>query len=150
MITSLRLAHQYPKDVKALILHAVPTDDPTVLSFVADYTSLHSADVAEKGGMEDLIADSYGWRNWPEIVEQRPGYRQTLLVLDANEFAACQRRWGNWHLSGRAHLGGLSDEELSKIEMPVLIIPGLERQLRPVYTRRTRPKIFMLACQTPI
>jgi hypothetical protein len=52
-------------------------------------------------------------------------HRVTLLALDVDEFVSCQRRWANWYLSGRAHFGGLSDEDLSSIKIPVLIIPGL-------------------------
>src|SRR5688572_4832520 len=55
---SLYMAHQYPEDVKGLILMNPPTDDITFLKPILDARYYKLADVAEKEGMQGVIDES--------------------------------------------------------------------------------------------
>lgn len=133
---SLRLVKQYPEDVRALVLVGPPTDDVTFREVFADLVYFQSADVAEKQGMLKIVESNIGWGSWADRIEQNPGNRARLLSMDPNQFASCMRRWGNWALSGRVQYAGLTDDELSKIDVPVLIIPGMDEQYELPYKEK--------------
>ena len=127
-ILSLLMAHRYPEDVKGLILCDIGTDDPGIQKDWADAIYLQLAEVAESKGMQAVIEHSkhleLGWL--AQTIQSNPGNRERVLAQDPEQFAAILRKWGDWFLSGRVHLSGLSDDEVSKIRAPTLILPGFD------------------------
>lgn len=130
LIVSLLLAHRYPKDVRALFLHSIPTDNLQVVMFLADERYFQPAAVAEGEGMQAVIETS----PWiADGVERNPTNRKRLLSMDPIEFASIMRRWGTWFTSSRTHLAGLTDEELRHLTKPIFIAPGLD-EFHPLHT----------------
>jgi pimeloyl-ACP methyl ester carboxylesterase len=130
LLVSLLLAHRYPKDVKALFLHSIPTDNLQILKFLADDRYFQPAVVAEGEGMQSVIETS----QWiADGVERNPTNRKRLLSMDPKEFASIMRRWGTGFTSSRSHLAGLTDEELRRLTAPVFIAPGLD-EYHPQHT----------------
>jgi pimeloyl-ACP methyl ester carboxylesterase len=130
LLVSLLLAHRYPKDVKALFLHSIPTDNLQILKFLADDRYFQPAVVAEGEGMQAVIETS----QWiADGVERNPTNRKRLLSMEPKEFASIMRRWGTGLTSSRSHLAGLTDEELSRLTAPVFIAPGLD-EYHPLHT----------------
>ena len=78
-LVSLLLAHRHPKDVKALFLHSIPTDDLQILKFLADDRYFQPAVVAEGEGMQAVIEES----PWiADGVERNPTNRKRLLSMN--------------------------------------------------------------------
>ena len=61
---------------------------------------------------------------------QLPSIR--LLSLNPNQFVAHLRKYSSWDQLDRFHLAQLTDEEISQITIPCLILHGLE-ELHPRY-----------------
>lgn len=124
-ITSLLMARRYPEDVKGLIPNSTGPIDVGVAERIAGMHYLTCADLAEAKGMEAVAQTSGNWWYWPELIERNPDNRDRLLSLDPAGFAALMRRWYAWATSGRWHLAGLTDEELSQVKIPALVTHGL-------------------------
>jgi pimeloyl-ACP methyl ester carboxylesterase len=150
---SLDMARRYPQDVKGLILIDPPSDDLTLLKPLIDARYFKLAEVAESEGMQSVIAHStQAWvrfvsgaskpgewdnvMNWvAECIQMNPSNRDHLLCTDPKQFSAAMRRWGQWTLTERFHLASLSDEELSRIIAPALVLHGFNA-LHPEHTAR--------------
>ena len=148
---SLLMAHRYPQDVKALILCHPGSDDVDLLKPPADAHYFELAEVAEAEGMKAVIEHStQAWRrlgssnperwdtfrNWvAETIARNPSNLNRLLSMDAKAFAAIMKKWGDWFLSGRIHLSGLTDEEVGRIKTPALVVHGFD-EYHPEHTAR--------------
>jgi len=126
LLVSLLTAYHHPESVKGLLLEAVPLDNLEFWQNVAHGYYIESAKVAESKGMEAVVEFSNDWVNWAERIKQNPAGRGQFLSLDPIEFAAIMRKWAAWCTSGRAHLAGLTDEELGRITAPAITIPGID------------------------
>lgn len=143
-VLALLMAHSYPEDVKGLILDEIPTDNLELMGVLADGQYFQLASVAESEGMRAVLDSSIqagvrlissesnpeepDWLlNWiAETVAKNPGNRDLLLSTDPIIFAQTMRTWGNWYLTGRAHLANLSDAEIRQITVPALVVHGLD------------------------
>jgi len=125
LLVSLLTAYHHPESAKGLLLEAVPLDNPEFWQNMAQGYYIASAEVAESGGMEAVFELSNDWCNWSERFKRNLAGREQFLSQDPVEFAAIMRRWAAWCTSGRAHLAGLTDEELGRISAPAIIIPGI-------------------------
>ena len=134
-ILSLLMAHRYPEDVKGLMLLSIPTGDPSLHKSLVDAHYLQLANVAEKRGMQAVIDHpTEAIDDWVRVaIVLNPSNRDRLLSMDAKEFARIMRKWGEWFLSERIHLAGLSDEEIGGIRAPALIFHGID-QFHPRHT----------------
>ena len=147
-VYALLMAHRYPEDVKGLILSHIPTDDRKILKSVFDQIYFRFADLAATKGMKAVIGASQkacleGHRvmRWAaETIAANPSNKDRLLAMDPKEFAAINRKWGEWALSERLPLANLKDEELKRITMPVIIAPGLESH----HPERTARRVYEL------
>jgi pimeloyl-ACP methyl ester carboxylesterase len=115
---------------------------------------LDLADVAEREGMQAVIDASTqalirhvsglskpeDWdysRGWvAECIGSNPANRERFLSTDPQLFAATMRKWSAWELSPGLYRMHLSDEELARITVPALIVPGLDA-LHPEETARS-------------
>ncbi len=121
---SLMMAHRYPEDVKALVLVAPPADNIEALRPLVDGHYHDYAKIAEKEGMKAVAEATGGYWSWPDLVNRNPENLEKMLAMNPHTFAGIMRQWAKWVMSGRVHLGGLSDDELQSIDVPILIAHG--------------------------
>ena len=148
-IVSLLMAHRYPEDVKGLILHHPPTDDPELHARLLEGWYLFLAEAAEKGDMEAVISKSADKSHeysmltqWvADSIARNPDNRDRFLSMDPGIFALTMRRWANAWSPSRAHLAGLPDDEVKNIKAPAQISHGINDNIHPVQTAR---KLFEL------
>jgi pimeloyl-ACP methyl ester carboxylesterase len=152
-VLSLLMAHRYPEDVRGLILVDIPWDKPTAGSPIVDALCFQLAAVAESQGMQAVIAlSTEAWSRIPsqdydfllgwvaDTISMNPGNRARLLALDPKQFAAIMRKWGNWALSERFYLAGLSDDQIRRISAPALIAHGINER----HPRHTAEELYRL------
>jgi pimeloyl-ACP methyl ester carboxylesterase len=120
-IPSLLVAHRHPEDVKALLLVAPSTDNLELWEFLR-LRYREGAELSETKGMQAVIEIS----PWAELIKQNPANRERLLSMDPKRFAAIMRQWSKFAESGRPYFAHLSDDELQRITVPAIIIPGIE------------------------
>ena len=137
-LVSLILAHRHPEDVKGLPLRAPMTGDLEVWNRLANNRYLQPAEEAENNGMKAVIENTI----WEKVVEQNIASHEKLLSLDPKEFTAVMKRWSEWNLSGKGHVGGLSDEELRQITTPAIFIPDAVQN--DAHPRNTAEKLQKL------
>jgi pimeloyl-ACP methyl ester carboxylesterase len=148
---SLLMAHRYPDDVKGLILNDPPTDSLDILRLFVEARYYNLAIVAETDGMHAVVRhsteawnriitgtsnpESFDWlEKWAaETISMNAENRERFLSMNPQHFAAILKRWGDFMLSGRGHVSGLTDDELAHITTPALVVPGFD----PVHPRHT-------------
>ena len=139
-VMSLLMAHRFPKDVRGLVLNAPPTNDLEPLGRLMGAHYLECAELAEQKGMEAVAEERRGFPHfwfWSQLTKRNPENRERLLSIDREEFAALMRRWHSWTMSGRFHLAGLTDEELSQIKVPTIVAHLLvTNELHPAESAR--------------
>lgn len=155
-VLSLLMAKRYPEDVKGLILYVPPTDDAALLrTRLAEPHYCVFADLAETEGMQAVIdasvaawsaeisgkanpQDPHRLKKWiAETIQLHPQNREKMLSFEPGKFAETMRRWGNWVASERTYAANLTDEDLQKITVPTVLIPGWD-ELHP---RRTAERL---------
>jgi 2-hydroxy-6-oxonona-2,4-dienedioate hydrolase len=157
---SLLMAHCYPQDVKGLILMDTPVDaaDSVFIKSLMATVYYRPADIAEQSGMEAVLDNSraaymrmvtgtskpedldWAATRYADTVRMNPGNRQRLLNTDPVQFAAFTRKWADWEVYGRFSTACLSDEEMSRITAPALVLHGLD----PVHPRYTAEVVHRL------
>ena len=118
-LVSLLVGHRYPEAVKGLLLISPPTGDPELWESAGERYR-ESIKIAEQQGMQALTEIL----PWSELIEQNPANRNRLLAMNPAEFTNVMRRWNAWIMSGRAHVAGLTDEQLGAITAPAIIVSG--------------------------
>lgn len=133
---SLLMAHRYPEDVRALILHDPSTNNvQDVLQPMAEARYFCLARVAETEGMEAAIKlstdppeSAWAWlTSWvAESIAENPENRGRLLSMEPEQFSEVMKKWGRWLASPRLHLSNLSDEEIRNISKPAIVAHGFD------------------------
>jgi pimeloyl-ACP methyl ester carboxylesterase len=120
---SVRLARHYPQDVKGLLLWGPRTSDPVIMRAVADKWYGQCIELAQRGGMAAVIEGSY----FGEHLTLSPANRERLLSMDVQAFCAVMGRWRMFiETGGNTPVTGVTEEELSEISVPTLIVPGFD------------------------
>jgi pimeloyl-ACP methyl ester carboxylesterase len=140
-VLSLLMGYRYPEDVKGLLLQEAPTNNvPDAMALIARHHYYKLADAAASQGMEAVIeasAEPSEWQwvsSWVDMsIKRNPENRNRVLRTDPSRFASIMRKWGAWVESDRFHLANLSDEQLSQVQAPCLVTPGLN----PLHPRST-------------
>ncbi len=151
-VLSLILAHRHPEDVMGLFLIAPPSDDLEVWEWLANNRYVQPAKLAEIDGMKAVIETSTNWEadhtdwNWGKRIVNNPSNRDRLLSMNPKEFAVIIKRWATFMTSGRAHIGGLTDEMLHSISAPSIIIPGLDE----LHTQHAAEELHRLLPQSDL
>ena len=127
-LASLYFAYVYPAEVKGLILISIPTDDKETWNNIMQDTFLGSSDLAERKGMDAALEALDGmWSlfDWRDQFERVPRKRQQLLSMNPLTFTGTMRAWADSLMAGgRPYFAGLSDEQLSEIDLPVIVFSG--------------------------
>ena len=133
---SLWMAHQYPEDVRSLVLFSAPTDDTTLVRPSVHKHCFSLAEIAEREGMQAAIdASTASWicelqgqsserGTWlAQTIYRNPSNQARVLAIDPQLFAETMRRWGTFLLS-MSWPAGLAEEDVRSISFPVMIVPG--------------------------
>jgi pimeloyl-ACP methyl ester carboxylesterase len=120
---SLLLAHHHPEAVKALLLWRVTGGDYAAKRLAFNYYEQFLNAVAS-GGIEAVI----GTEHFAAMVKANPVNGETLRQMGAEAFAASMRRWLTGFRAGCDYpVAGLSPEDMRKLTMPAIVIPGNDR-----------------------
>jgi hypothetical protein len=88
-------------------------------------TFVTPAELAENEGMQAAIDSGGGLFGWREQIERTPQKENELLSMDPFTFARTMRAWAqSFTKHGHARFAGLSDQELSSIEIPAIVFSG--------------------------
>jgi pimeloyl-ACP methyl ester carboxylesterase len=127
-LASLYFAHVYPAEVRGLIFMAPPTDDKEAWNYVLHTSFLESAGIAETSGMAaavESMGEMGGLFDWQDQFQRVPSKKEQLLSMDPLAFAETMRTWAHSLMTdGPPHLAGLSDEQLTMINIPSLVFSG--------------------------
>lgn len=121
-LLSLLMMHRYPKAVSGLFLLSPPTDNSEFWHYVGERYRV-GAELADRKGMLAVTEVM----PWSELIEQNPANRERLLSMDSRNFATMMKQWSSWMTLGRAHVAGLSDEQLRDITTHTMIVSGLRK-----------------------
>ena len=142
-VTALSFAHRHPGAATALALFSPPTDDAAAWQGIARATFLQPARLAEMCGMPAVAEISLGLFDFPTGVAMNPDNRPALLAMNPSEFASVLRRWGRSCGSGREHVAGLSDQEISGLGLPTLVLAGPDPRTG-LHPRHTAERLHQL------
>jgi pimeloyl-ACP methyl ester carboxylesterase len=117
---SLLLALRHPEDVRGLLLWSV-TGGPVAAERLGYNYYGQFIEAAERGGMAAVIETPF----FAERIAQNPSNRERLLAMDPAEFCAVMARWRAFFTEGATlPVIGASEEQLRRIHVPVIIVPG--------------------------
>jgi pimeloyl-ACP methyl ester carboxylesterase len=117
---ALILAIRHPEAVAGLFVSR-----PSGGAFAARYLAESNYDefltAAQEGGME-AVCDRTSMR---DVIARNPSNRERLLSMDTAGFVRTVERWRRYYSeNGHLTLMGVTDEELSAIDVPICIIAG--------------------------
>lgn len=125
MCTSLYFAHMFPEDVSALLLVSPPTRDQDIWEGLISQTLTEPGRIARDNGMGAVIEHGGALFAWDNQVDLRPQKKDQLLSMDGAAFASKIEIWAEtWAGSGRPFLSSLEDDEIKKLQMPIIIVSG--------------------------
>jgi len=120
---SLLLAHHYPDAVQALLLWRVTGGDYAAKRLAFNYYEQY-LDAVASGGMEAVIATEH----FAAMVKANPVNGETLRQMGAEVFTTAMRRWLAGFREGCDFpVAGLSPEDMRKLTLPAIVIPGNDR-----------------------
>ncbi|SKA27776.1 Pimeloyl-ACP methyl ester carboxylesterase [Enhydrobacter aerosaccus] len=120
---SLLLALHHPEAVRALLLWRVTGGPYAARKLAFNYYEQFIA-AAESGGI-DAVART---EHFAAMIAANPHNRSILDRLGADGFVAAMRRWlAGFHQGSGYPVAGLSPEEMRRIALPALIVPGNDR-----------------------
>jgi pimeloyl-ACP methyl ester carboxylesterase len=120
---SLLLALHHPEAVKALLLWRVTGGDYAAKRLAFNYYEQFIA-AAEQGGIEAVVKTEH----FGAMVAANPANRKILEGMGAEQFLAAMRRWLAGFHQGSGHpVAGISPDEMRRIALPTLIVPGNDR-----------------------
>jgi pimeloyl-ACP methyl ester carboxylesterase len=120
---SLLLAHHHPDAVKALLLWRVTGGEYAAKRLAFNYYE-QFLDAVGSGGIEAVMATEH----FAAMIAANPVNGETLRRMGAEAFAAAMRRWLAGFREGCDYpVAGLNPEEMRKMTMPAIVIPGNDR-----------------------
>jgi pimeloyl-ACP methyl ester carboxylesterase len=120
---SILLAQHHPDAVKALLLWRV-TGGPYAAERLAFNYYEQYLDAVAKGGIEAVLETEH----FAAMAKANPVNAETLRQMGAERFAAAMRRWlAGFRADCDYPVAGISAENMRKITLPVIVIPGNDR-----------------------
>jgi len=117
---SLMLAIRHPGAVKGLFVSR-PSGGAFAATYLAESNYDELLEAARRDGMAAVCEDT----SMREIIARRPSNRERLMNMDPVQFIETVERWRSYFSeNGELTLIGVTDEELSTIDVPVCIIAG--------------------------
>jgi len=117
---SLLLAIRHPEDVRGLLLWWV-TGGRVAAEQLGHLYYTQFIEAAQRGGMAAVIETPF----FAERIQQNPSNRERLLAMNAEQFCAVMNRWKGFFDEGAdLPVIGATAEELSRINVPTIIVPG--------------------------
>ena len=138
--------------MRGLVLVAALTDDAQWWQAVVDAKFLEPARIIEGQGMAAALqagGGRWGVFDWVEQFSLTPHKREELLALDPTTATTALRSWAKGYTdTGHVWAGGLTDEQLSRLDVPAIIFsgPGASLDAYPVHQRT--PGVFTRRCPT--
>ena len=128
---TLMAAARMPQNVAKIAIWWI-SGGPVGLAGLAWFYCGDQIAAASKGGMEAVAA----LPSWAEQIARNPKIRDTLLAQDPDDYIATMQRWGKaFAYSDASPVPGLTDEDLSKLTMPILVFRSGKSDM--AHTRRT-------------
>ena len=120
---SLLLALHHPEAVKALLLWRVTGGAFAAKRLAFNYYEQFIA-AAEQGGIDAVVRTEH----FAAMVAANPANRKILEGMGAEAFMAAMKRWlAGFHKGSGQPVAGLTPDELRRIALPTLIVPGNDR-----------------------
>ena len=115
---SLLLALRHPEAVKVLLLWHVTGGAVAAERLGYNYYE-QFIEAAERDGMQGVVDSEF----FAERIAENPSNRERLLAMDIQEFIGVMRRWRAFFTADKPVIGA-TEEELKRIQVPMVIIPG--------------------------
>jgi pimeloyl-ACP methyl ester carboxylesterase len=120
---SLLLALHHPEAVKALLLWRVTGGEYAAKRLAFNYYEQFIA-AAEQGGIDAVVKTEH----FGAMIAANPANRKILEGMGADAFLAAMKRWLAGFHKGSSHpVAGITPDEMRRITLPTLIIPGNDR-----------------------
>jgi pimeloyl-ACP methyl ester carboxylesterase len=120
---SLLLALHHPEAVKALLLWRVTGGEYAAKRLAFNYYEQFIA-AAEQGGIDAVVKTEH----FGAMIAANPANRKILEDMGADAFLAAMKRWLAGFHKGSSHpVAGITPDEMRRITLPTLIIPGNDR-----------------------
>ncbi|HLG47758.1 MAG TPA: alpha/beta hydrolase [Reyranella sp.] len=120
---SLLLALHHPEAVKALLLWRVTGGEYAAKRLAFNYYEQFIAAV-EQGGIDAVVKTEH----FGAMIAANPANRKILEGMGADAFLAAMKRWLAGFHKGSGHpVAGITADEMRRITLPTLIIPGNDR-----------------------
>jgi pimeloyl-ACP methyl ester carboxylesterase len=120
---SILLAQHHPDMVKALLLWRV-TGGPYAAERLAFNYYQQYLDAVAKGGIEAVLETEH----FAAMAKANPVNAETLRQMGAEAFAAAMTRWlAGFRADCDYPVAGISAENMRKISVPAIVIPGNDR-----------------------
>ncbi len=118
--TSLLFAIRHPEAVRGLLLLRVTGGAFAAKRLPENYYG-QFIDVAKKGGMK-AVCETEAYQ---ERIQANPANREKLMAMDPERFIAIMSKLRDLFVAGaNLPVMGVTEDQLSKIKAPVMIIPG--------------------------
>lgn len=139
LLASLHFATRYPTEVKGLVLIAALTEDQGWWQPVLEASFLRPARLIEQEGMAAALereAGRWGVLDWQEQFQVAPHKQQQLLAMNPQAVAATLRAWARAYTwPGRVCFGGLTDQDLARLDIPAIVFSGPDQAHSPDHAR---------------
>ena len=120
---SMLVALRHPGIVRGLLLCRVTGGETAARRLPHNYYG-QFIDAARAGGMPAVVA----MPQYQERIAANPANEARLLSLDAADYIATMSRWHSAFLDGIHHpVMGVGAQDLARIAVPTLVIPGNDR-----------------------
>jgi pimeloyl-ACP methyl ester carboxylesterase len=117
------LALHHPEAVKALLLWRVTGGEYAAKRLAFNYYEQFIA-AAEQGGIDAVVKTEH----FGAMIAANPANRKILEGMGADAFLAAMKRWLAGFHKGSSHpVAGITPDEMRRITLPTLIIPGNDR-----------------------
>ena len=118
--TAIMFGIRHPQSTRALLLLRVTGGEFPAKRLPEMYYG-QFIEAARQGGMEAVCATDM----WKERIDSNAANREKLMTMDPADFIATLSRWKELFEAGAHYpVMGVTDEELSSLKMPTIVIPG--------------------------
>lgn len=120
---SILLAQHHPQAVKALLLWRVTGGDYAAKRLAFNYYEQY-IDAVTAGGIDAVLATEH----FAAMAKANPVNAETLRRMGAEAFKAAMQRWlGGFRADCDYPVAGISPENMRKIVVPAIVIPGNDK-----------------------